>query len=217
MKALLLSLACSAGAALAQSAAFTGGSLFLSGSSQDPFGGSDNASAPGVVGDDFATADGGTSSGLVGASFRLDGQIVGGGDQIIITFAGQGTASQPADYGGSASLTLTSGNPATGDDPIILTIGAEADAYAYTLTDLSFGLADITITPLTGAFLPGDMLTPGDYAIDIFSSVFVSGSDTFNTAIYDWTLAITIPTPGAAAIAAVAGLAFLTRRRPSNA
>lgn len=199
--------------AAAQFATFTGGSLFLSGSSSDPFGNSDSASAPGVVGDDFAFADGSTDSGLVGASYQLDGQIVDGGDQVIITFQGAGQASQPAGYGGQASLTLTTGNPSTGDDPIILTIGTEADEYAYSIEDLSTGLANVGLTAVTGTLLPGGFLTPGDYAIDIFSSVFVSEPDTLNEASIGWTLTITVPTPGAAAIAAMAGLALLTRRR----
>ncbi len=210
--ATLLALAVLAAGASAQDASFTAGSLLVSGSASDPTGGSDSATAAGVVQTFALSADGSTSSGLVGAEFSMTGSITES-NVTTISLLGAGQASQPAGYGGDASLTLSTRDLNQDDDPLVLTVSGAAVEYTYAIFDNNSANTFVDLQPVTGAFLPGNRLTPGDYALSINSNVFVSGGDTVNPATLDWTLTLTrVPAPTSLALGAVA-LAATTRRR----
>ena len=163
------------------------GTLFISGSSNDNLGNSDNAQAFGAIDHFVANGSGGTSSGIVEASIQFNAAITTNGPRHTVTLTGQANASLPEPFGGFCTIDLAMTSPATGNpDPLILYVPAQSAFSIANAGDVGVGLA-----PRTGA-ITGNILSPGTYAITTAPfGAFLNGPATTDQSTLDWTLTIT--------------------------
>jgi len=160
---------------------FVDGSVLVNGSASSPAGDS-SVTAPGTVTATTVTGGGSTGSGLVTGVISLDGAIIEGGAETFITLDGQAEASQPAGYGGFATVNVSFADARFTSDPLIFTVPQTA---FFKISNM--GQQSVGFTAVTGSIGAGT-LSPGTYRLTVSFGVTISGAQTFVEKTLDWTL-----------------------------
>ncbi len=160
---------------------FVNGSVLVNGSASSSAGNS-SATAPGVVTPMTVSGGGSTGSGLVSAVLSMQGAIVDGGQETFVALGGQASASQPAGYGGFATINLGFTDPSFSSDPLVITVPQTVFYKVW-----NTGQQTVSFTALTGT-IGATTLGPGTYSVSFLFGVTVSGGQTFVEKSLDWTL-----------------------------
>jgi hypothetical protein len=160
---------------------FTDGSLLLNGSASSSAG-STSTVAPGVVTPTTVSGGGSTGSGLVGAVLDIDGAVILGSQETFVLLNGFAQASQPAGYGGFATINASLATTEFISDPLVLTLPSPA-FFAIS----NEGQQAVTFSAITGSIGSGT-LAAGTYSISFFFGATVSKGQTMVEKSLDWTL-----------------------------
>lgn len=196
-------------------ASFTGGSVFLNGSSFNQTDNlSNNANGPGTVATDSFGGTGSTGSGVlgraVGASINAGGSITTGVSATVFSFSAVGTAFRDPPIEGNANLSI--GSRSSFDTSTRSKIQLTIDTLAFfTISQTSNGFQAPTFSPGTGAF-QGSFMTPGTYFFDFELFFGISNPDTSVSRSLTWTLTL-VPTPGSISLALIGFIALGRRDR----
>ncbi len=194
-------------------ASFTGGSIFLNGSSFNQTDNlSNNASGPGNVATDTFGGTGSTGSGVlgrqVGASINVGGSITTGVSSTVFTFSAVGTAFRDPPIEGNANLSIGTRASINSDPRTKIELTIDTLAF-FTISQTNNGFQAPTFSPGTGSF-QGSFMTPGTYFFDFELFFGISNPDTTVSRSLTWTLTL-VPTPGSISLELI-GFITLGRR-----